>query len=399
MLSLFPDRVGDLIDPNTRTWRVDMINETFWPVDRARILAIPMGALDVEDRRVWHFSKDGKFSVKSCYQFIHSYTAASRGTSLSSGSGTKAMGWNSIWQLKLPPKVRMFLWRTCSNILPTKIELYRRHVAGNPFCERCGEKAESIAHSLFECPGFRELWNEEPFKIGSIDTQCSMWAILEVLRRSLSAELFLDAMVLCWKLWEIRNNELHGSLDDSPGDSVAWASDFRAIYLAAQLGDAVERDNIVAVQWRPPDPGTIKINVDLALPTGHDFIQIGMVARDSNGRVVWWLVKKVAGRPAPMDGEAMAVYHGVLLARNKDWSRVIVETDCLHVFRSISLSSSSHSFLSFGALIDSCLAFRRFFQSLSFSFTRRSGNFLAHSLAIDLVIPCNVGDSLPSLLS
>lgn len=75
--SLFPDRVGDLIDPTTRTWRVELVNETFCPVDRARILAIQVGAMDVDDRMVWQLSKDGKFSVKSCYHFIQSYLSNS----------------------------------------------------------------------------------------------------------------------------------------------------------------------------------------------------------------------------------------------------------------------------------------------------------------------------------
>lgn len=63
MNSLFPDRVADLINPNSRTWRSDLVKETFWPVGRGRILAIPTGALEVEDRMVWAQSKDGKFSV------------------------------------------------------------------------------------------------------------------------------------------------------------------------------------------------------------------------------------------------------------------------------------------------------------------------------------------------
>lgn len=64
-----PDRVADLIDPISRTWNLELINETLWPVDRGHILSIPIGANDVEDTLVWHFSKDGMFSVKSCYKF------------------------------------------------------------------------------------------------------------------------------------------------------------------------------------------------------------------------------------------------------------------------------------------------------------------------------------------
>lgn len=35
---LYPDRVADLIDPIIRTWRLDVVNETFWPMDREKSL-------------------------------------------------------------------------------------------------------------------------------------------------------------------------------------------------------------------------------------------------------------------------------------------------------------------------------------------------------------------------
>lgn len=161
----------------------------------------------------------------------------------------------------------------------------------------------------------------------------------------------------------------------------------------------MEKDDYLATSWRPPEPGVVKINVDVALPEGHDFFRIGLVARDSTGKVVWWRVKHIKGRPTPMDGEALAVYHGVLLARDMAWTHVVVETDCYQVFHYLSSSLFSRSFISFGALIDACLVDRSHFVDLSFSFIRRSGNPLAHSLATDLDVSCGEGSLLPSWLA
>lgn len=71
----------------------------------------------------------------------------------------------------------------------------------------------------------------------------------------------------------------------------------------------------------------------------------------------------------------------------------MLESDCLQLVNV--LSSHSRSMASFGAIIDSCLAFNDCFQTLSFSFIRRSGNSLAHRLATLFVIPCAEGSSLP----
>lgn len=360
--SLYPDRVADLIDPITRTWRVDVVNDIFWPVDRERILAIPIGALEVEDRLVWHFTNDGKFSVKSCYHFVKDSCRSAETSHRPSGSGSSERKWSMIWSMKLPPKIRMFVWRACSNILPTKLALYRRHAVANPFCDRCGLEVESTTHVLFVCREFQEVWTGQPFNLGSFDPQETMWAVLEVLKKRLLQELFLDAIILCWKIWEIRNKEIHGSMEDLPTDIMTWVRDFRTSYEAAQIGDTMARETRLEEEWHPPEPGITKINVDVALPLGQDFFRVGLVARNSEGQVEWWRVKTITGRPSPLDGEALAVYHGVLLARDIAWNQVIVETDCLQVFLSLSCSSSSRSFISFGALLDACLADRVFFS-------------------------------------
>lgn len=36
--------------------------------------------------------------------------------------------WKQIWKLPTPGVVRNFIWKLCSNILPTKDHLFRRHI-------------------------------------------------------------------------------------------------------------------------------------------------------------------------------------------------------------------------------------------------------------------------------
>lgn len=105
----------------------------------------------VDDMIVWHYSKDGRFSVRSCYQhLLHMHThSGSQGEG--SSSGTETLRWEEIWKLPVPPKIRMFLWRACNGILPNKVELFRRRIADNPFCSRCESGVETNVHGLFEC--------------------------------------------------------------------------------------------------------------------------------------------------------------------------------------------------------------------------------------------------------
>lgn len=82
-----------------------------------------MGAIEVTGRLVWHFSKTGQFFVKKCYHLIQSTTTSEvngAGSDLGQGSGLQSINWGTLWEMKVPPKVRIFFWRVILNILPTE---------------------------------------------------------------------------------------------------------------------------------------------------------------------------------------------------------------------------------------------------------------------------------------
>lgn len=386
--SYYPWRVADLINPMTGWWNKDFIDNTFWEVDRGRILAVPLGSNAIHDRMIWHYSKDGRFSVRSCYQFI--FRTSSPWEATGSGSGIANFRWNDIWKLPIPSKIRMFIWRACAGILPHKVGLFRRHIVSKPMCESCSKEVESLHHVFMVCRGMRDIWRSHPVNISTLGPQVSMLSIFLEMRRLLSPELFLVSLVVCWKAWEIRNGEVHRDGRGFPPDLVSWATNFLECYRSAQLNNPSSKTPELPEQWHPPEGDAIKLNVDVAIPDSSTSFGISLVARDSSGSCIWWGRKVLYGRPQPSDGEAMAVFLGVQVALDRAWRRVIIETDCYPIFYYLTHSSSS-SLASYGATLDSCLALRPSFISLSFSFVRRSGNSLAHSIATATDLHCSDG--------
>lgn len=55
-----------------------------------------------------------------------------------------------------------------------------------------------------------------PFHLFPVDSYESMWSILHWLNRSLKPELYLVSLVVCWKIWEVRNLEVHGETRGFP---------------------------------------------------------------------------------------------------------------------------------------------------------------------------------------
>lgn len=58
--------------------------------------------------------------------------------------------WLAIWKLKIPPKIRVFLWRLARSSLPSADILHHRNMATLDKCGICGAQG-SWKHSLIEC--------------------------------------------------------------------------------------------------------------------------------------------------------------------------------------------------------------------------------------------------------
>ncbi|KAK6158417.1 hypothetical protein DH2020_005731 [Rehmannia glutinosa] len=94
-------RVSDLIIPGLRQWDIEMIENLFNERDCNQIIQIHLNNVAGDDRRVWHFSKNGRYLVKSGYK-----VAVAEGNIC---RGDQSALWKKLWKLKIPPKGGMYL--------------------------------------------------------------------------------------------------------------------------------------------------------------------------------------------------------------------------------------------------------------------------------------------------
>ena len=100
--------VSSLIDEDTRRWKADSVKALFLPFEAETILHIPLSYSLPDDKIVWVGNKQGVFSVKSAYHLaIPIVDKVER--SESSNGDHRTLLWKNMWQLKIPPKVRIFL--------------------------------------------------------------------------------------------------------------------------------------------------------------------------------------------------------------------------------------------------------------------------------------------------
>jgi hypothetical protein len=139
--------------------------------------------------------------------------------------GKKEM-WGDLWRLPFPNAEKNFLWRACQEILPTKVNLYKRKVVGDPLCPICCLEEETCFHILWDCPSTRDIWssNIKKFQKSSSWGLTFRQVVIEVIRDCDDEAISLFA-VIARRIWFRRNEVIHGGLFFHPNVLVQRAKE------------------------------------------------------------------------------------------------------------------------------------------------------------------------------
>jgi hypothetical protein len=98
--------VNQLIDPETKEWKVELVKQTFRDFVAEEICKIRNPREDVEDCIAWHYENSGIFTVKGAYKLADSLHIlnSSKATSSSRDPGDRII-WDVIWKANIPEKV------------------------------------------------------------------------------------------------------------------------------------------------------------------------------------------------------------------------------------------------------------------------------------------------------
>jgi hypothetical protein len=208
-------KVSSLIDVDTKWWNVPLIRELFCDEDAALICNIPISPTRQHDVMVWLGISNGVFSVKSAYHMTKSKIEECNGSSSNQNLSTQL--WKRVWHVMRPPVVRVFLWKACSNILPTKLNLHKRGIVEDSLCPICKQEGELVEHILWTCELARDVWVECSSKLQKCATMEVTFARLFT---ELADRLDVDEMqmvgVVARLIWLRRNSVVFGGGFTSP---------------------------------------------------------------------------------------------------------------------------------------------------------------------------------------
>ncbi|CAL2247000.1 unnamed protein product [Prunus armeniaca] len=194
-------------------WDVEKVYATFSFPEAEAILSIPLMG-DTLDRRIWNFTKNGRYSVKNGYWATLEYKRLEElsAGSVAGPSSSSLKSWKHLWKLKVPQKILHLLWRVSQDILPSKEVLFRRRITQGEVCCRCFATRETTLHALVGCVVCLQVWEALDFPsdfllptIADVGTWMDVaWSIIPPDKQSLFA-------FTVWVLWNERNGVLFGS--------------------------------------------------------------------------------------------------------------------------------------------------------------------------------------------
>lgn len=371
-----PTRVSDLMNPATGDWDTDLVHDMFWEED-AKLIR--------ENEIAWHYDKKGCFSVRSAYKvFRNGIIRSNRRQSGSTSSNTGNSGdslWTKIWNLKVPGKIKHFLWRVAHNSQALRRNLHHRGMDINTKCLLyCQCSDEDGGHLFFKCKLVKPVWRElclekERAELKAISTaQKVVEYVLEA-----KEETQIKIAVLMWSWWSERNGVREGDMPRSAA-SIAHCVAVYTLEILKVFLQQKERAIVSRKRWCKPNEGILKINCDAAFCERGRNGGWGYVIRDADGDVV------SAGRGRldhvidSFQAEVIACLQGLQAAVELGIGRAIVESDALQVIQAC--TSTTYDLSSAGNLISELLhAAHVNFQSLQFVYIPRSCNKVADTLA------------------
>ncbi|KAH1114035.1 hypothetical protein J1N35_007413 [Gossypium stocksii] len=150
--------MDQLIILESGTWNNELILKICNEDQVRRIFNIPLVDRNILDLLVWRYDSSGEYSVKSGYRALLSKSAQNTDNNLFTGDNKKSL-YTSIWDLQVPAKIKIHLWRTLNDYVPHFSNLARRGLCVDNVCPLCKEGPEDSHHLLWTCNVLRQLWS------------------------------------------------------------------------------------------------------------------------------------------------------------------------------------------------------------------------------------------------
>jgi ribonuclease HI len=373
--------VSELLDRDANWWNTALIYEIFQAEEAELICDLVVSPRSREDRLIWNYNKSGDFTVRSAYHLAKDKYEADKG-SCSNRDSYRPM-WKALWAIEGPKAAKSFLWKACSEILPTKDKLFKKNITQDPLCPICCREIETTCHILWSCPSAQDVWGECSLRIQKCHSYApNFMSVMGILIERCSAEEIQLAVLVARQIWNRRNSMVFSRKFTSPKVLVRTATDQLGAFMSANQHVRAQSSGNrrePQPQWTKPPQGFAKVNWDAAVDSNRKRIGLGVIVRNHEGDALAMISETMGSSTDPVTAEALAARRAVEVSHMLGLRKIILEGDALQIVQA--LQSTDGGKYSYGLLIEDMQQLLRRFSEFSVQFVRREANGAAHKLA------------------
>ncbi|CAL1402678.1 unnamed protein product [Linum trigynum] len=334
------------------------------------------------DKLIWHYSSNGVYNVKSGYQVLLEDRAASFDP-LPHHLDSKF--WKCLWNLPIPPKLKIFLWRLVRGFLPLCTVLKQKTLCDVDTCPICSVEAETFSHCFFNCRIARGLWElagQETIRqdVCVLTPDVAWHRIFFSLQ--LSKVQIAEIVFLSWRVWKARCWSVHDRVQYLPPALVrqfrSHLSEWQDVSNGRQPSQPMTRQRGEQPPTISCPPGGILIRFDGAF---RKYVggSSGFVGFAEDSSLVCAYGKFYAGLNDPFLSELLALRDSMLWCLQHGFYNVCFCGDSQLVIRRVAKNAVQHE--TGGAILEEVCLLRSSFQFSRFAFASRRTNRAAHLVA------------------
>lgn len=298
--------MADIIDNGS--WNLDSIDHIVDDMSRADIFNTMLPLFNqASDHPSWSGSSNGSCSASDAYEFINKDV-------------NDIKGWKWFWKIKLPQKLKTFLWLIFHDKLPTNLMRAKRGINTSVCCPRCNLALENMDHLFRDCPKAIAIWDKIPsgrsMRAGFINST-SDWISANLKKKKifhLGTDIPWNIIfgITLWQIWKDRNrmgfDNIESISEMSFKNIISYASEIVEAFNSPLIPDPpLNRLTL----WFPPNTGTLKLNTDGRWYESTRKAGFGGLIRDGRGDWVLGYHERMVANSS-LETEIWAIHRGLV---------------------------------------------------------------------------------------
>lgn len=264
-------------------WKWDKLKDLLPDTWNAKFSAVMLWDYNgCEDDRCWGLEPGGNFTIRSAYRITREEHERNEDDE-----------WGKIWKLKIPNRIRMFIWLVKHKKILCNAERVRRNFTSNANCFFCAGQAEDVDHLFRKCKQARAIWERllarSTFEwLDKLSWDAWMTANLQADHmRGFEDGWNREFAVTLWWLWRWRNENVFSNKVYDTEYKLHWINrqvkEIKTAFAHDMAPTTMCQYRMERVKWRKPQADWAKLNTDGSRNQVDGTARCGGIIRNENG--------------------------------------------------------------------------------------------------------------------